>query len=46
MAHYLVQVAYTPEAWSAQVKNPQNRVQAVRPSREMLGDLLRIRRGR
>ena len=37
MAHYLVQVAYTPEAWAAQVKNPQNRVEAVRPLLENLG---------
>lgn len=37
MAHYLVQVAYTPEAWAAQVKNPQNRVEAVRPLLERLG---------
>lgn len=37
MAHYLVQVAYTPEAWAAQIKNPQNRVEAVRPLLERLG---------
>jgi uncharacterized protein with GYD domain len=37
MAHYLVQVAYTPEAWAAQIKNPQNRVEAVRPLLEKLG---------
>jgi uncharacterized protein with GYD domain len=29
MARYLLQVAYTPEAWAAQLKNPQNRVQIV-----------------
>ena len=37
MAHYLVQVAYTPDAWAAQVKNPPNRVEAVRPLLERLG---------
>jgi uncharacterized protein with GYD domain len=37
MAHYLVQVAYTPEAWAAQVKNPQYRVEAVRLVLEHLG---------
>ena len=37
MPHYLSQVAYTPEAWSALVKNPQNRIEAVRPAVEKLG---------
>ena len=37
MAHYLVQVAYTPEAWAAQLKHPQSRVEAVRPLLERLG---------
>jgi uncharacterized protein with GYD domain len=34
---YLIQVAYTPEAWSALVKDPQNRLEAVRPVVEKLG---------
>ena len=29
MPNYLVQVAYTPEAWAAQLKNPQDRVAIV-----------------
>ena len=37
MARYLFQASYTPEAWAAQVKNPQNRVEAVRPVVESLG---------
>ena len=37
MAHYLVQLGYTPEAWAAQLKNPQNRVNVVRPLLEGLG---------
>lgn len=37
MAHYLVQLAYTPEAWGAQLKNPANRVEVVRPTLESLG---------
>ena len=37
MAHYLIQVAYTPEAWAALVKNPQNRIEAVAPVVEGLG---------
>ena len=37
MAHYLFQVAYTNEAWATQVKNPQNRLELVRPVVERLG---------
>ena len=29
MALYLYQAAYTTESWAAQMKNPQNRVEAV-----------------
>jgi uncharacterized protein with GYD domain len=35
--HYLIQVAYTPEAWATMSKNPQNRLEAVRPAVEDLG---------
>jgi uncharacterized protein with GYD domain len=37
MARYLFQAAYTSEAWAAQVKNPQNRIDVVRPVIERLG---------
>ncbi|HEU4759688.1 MAG TPA: GYD domain-containing protein [Dehalococcoidia bacterium] len=37
MARYLLQAAYTSEAWAAQVKSPQNRVEAIRPAIEGLG---------
>ena len=37
MAHYLLQVAYTPEAWASLTKNPQDRIEAVRPAVERLG---------
>ena len=37
MPHYLLQVAYTPDAWAAQLKNPQNRIEAIRPAVERLG---------
>jgi uncharacterized protein with GYD domain len=37
VAHYLFQVAYTAEAWAVQIKNPQNRVEIVRPVIEKLG---------
>ena len=37
MAHYLLQIAYTPEAWATLIKNPQNRLEAVRPAVEQMG---------
>jgi uncharacterized protein with GYD domain len=37
MAHYLLQVSYTPEAWAAQIKNPQNRNDVMRPIFQKLG---------
>ena len=37
MAKYLVQAAYTSEAWAAQIKNPQNRLEAVRAVVDRLG---------
>ena len=40
MPHYLLQAAYTPEAWAAMVKNPQSREEAVRPVIEGLGGKL------
>jgi uncharacterized protein with GYD domain len=37
MAHFLLQGAYTAEAWSALVNNPQDRAVAIRPVVEKLG---------
>lgn len=37
MPQYLIQVAYTPECWQALVRNPQDRLDAVRPAIEKLG---------
>ena len=37
MARYLLQVAYTPEAWGAQLKNPQNRLEIVSLLMQRLG---------
>lgn len=37
MAHYMLQLAYTSEAWNAMVRKPQNRLEAVRPVIEGLG---------
>lgn len=37
MAHYLLQVAYTPEGWADLIANPQDRINAVRPVVEKLG---------
>ncbi|HEY4396952.1 MAG TPA: GYD domain-containing protein [Acidimicrobiia bacterium] len=37
MPYYLVQTAYTSESWNKMIKNPQDRVGAVRPAIEGLG---------
>ena len=37
MPYYLVQLAYTAEAWANQLKSPQNRIEAVRPAMEKVG---------
>ncbi|HXH22181.1 MAG TPA: GYD domain-containing protein [Dehalococcoidia bacterium] len=37
MPAYLLQVAYTSEAWAAMVKNPQDRIAMVAPAVEGLG---------
>ena len=37
MVKYLFQTSYTPDGWAAQLKNPQNRIDAIRPSIERLG---------
>lgn len=37
MAVYMLQIAYTPEAWAAMVKKPQDRIEAVRPAVEKFG---------
>jgi uncharacterized protein with GYD domain len=37
MAQFMVQVAYTSEAWKMLIQNPQNRLEMVRPVLEELG---------
>ena len=37
MAYYMMQATYTPDAWGAMVKSPQNRIEALRPVVEKLG---------
>jgi uncharacterized protein with GYD domain len=37
MAYFLLQGAYTREAWKTMVGNPQDRVEAIRPIIEKLG---------
>ena len=37
MPYYLHQVAYTPEGWAAIIKQPENRLEAIRPAFEKLG---------
>ena len=36
MAYYMHQAAYTPEAWAAQLKNPQSPLERLRPTVERL----------
>jgi uncharacterized protein with GYD domain len=40
MPLYLLQVAYTPEAWGTLIKKPQDRIEAVRPAVRKLGGKL------
>ena len=37
MAHYLLQVSYTPEAWAGLVKHPQDRTAALKPVLDKMG---------
>lgn len=37
MAHYLIQLTYTPEAWASLIKNPQDRTQVLKPVLDKLG---------
>ena len=37
MPYYMLQGAYTSEAWATQIANPQNRIELVRPAFEGLG---------
>lgn len=37
MPRYMLEVAYTPEAWATLVKQPEDRVEAVRPAIRNLG---------
>lgn len=37
MPLYLTQVAYTQESWQALIKNPQDRMDAIRPAIKKLG---------
>jgi uncharacterized protein with GYD domain len=40
MPHYLIQAAYTPEAFQSLVRNPQNRTEVVRSAVEHMGGKL------
>jgi uncharacterized protein with GYD domain len=40
MAYYMIQTAFTTEAWATMLKNPQNRAEQVRPMIEKLGGKL------
>ncbi|HVA18333.1 MAG TPA: GYD domain-containing protein [Candidatus Dormibacteraeota bacterium] len=41
MPHYLLQIAYNEEAWRALIKNPVDRIEAVRPAVEKIGGKIR-----
>ena len=40
MPHYLIEVGYSPDAWAAMVKNPQDRLSLVKPAIAKLGGSL------
>lgn len=40
MAYYMIQTAFTAEAWAKMIKTPQNRADQVRPIIEKLGGKL------
>src|SRR4051812_32635092 len=37
MAHFLFQVAYTPQAWAKLLENPHDRIEVIRPVLQKLG---------
>ena len=37
MPHFLFQASYTAEAWATQVKNPKDRIRAIKPVARKLG---------
>ena len=37
MAKYLLLASYTSESWSAQIENPRNRIELLRPVFESIG---------
>ena len=43
MPYYLQQVAYSIEGWNALLKKPQDRIEAVRPTIEKLGEKSKMR---
>ena len=40
MAYYMIQTAFTAEAWAKMIKAPQNRAEQVRPMIEKMGGKL------
>mgnify|MGYP001361164059 CR=1 FL=1 len=37
MSRYLVEIAYTPESWATQLKNPRDRREVIRPVLDSVG---------
>jgi uncharacterized protein with GYD domain len=40
MPQYMLQISYTAEAWAAMAKDPQDRIEKVRPAVEKMGGKL------
>jgi uncharacterized protein with GYD domain len=37
MSHYLLEIAYTPEAWAAQLQEPKDRSEVIKPVLDSVG---------
>jgi uncharacterized protein with GYD domain len=37
MSHYLLEIAYTPEAWAAQLQEPKDRTEVIKPVLDSVG---------
>ncbi|MGH7661534.1 MAG: GYD domain-containing protein [Vulcanimicrobiaceae bacterium] len=42
MARFLLELSYTPDAWAAQLENPTNRQQAIKPALDAVGAKIEI----
>jgi uncharacterized protein with GYD domain len=37
MSHFLLEIAYTPEAWAAQLQDPKDRTEVIKPVLDTVG---------